>query len=264
MGNPIMKNAFPNWAENEGIFDMMPGAPWAEVTTAEILNTEYFGNHSGLKYCSPLVKHFIGTDGTLSSASRGKLASIVQHKFESNWTHLWETIIAEYNPIHNYDMTETKGGDITTTASGTDNTTKTVNSTDTMQHNTTDTTTHGRTDTVTEYGYGFNSTNQSQNIRDKSSSNESGTTGLSHTGTDTDTVNSNDLTSNAKSSTSQEIENYTLTRSGNIGVTTTQQMLQSERDLWMWNFFEQVFNDVDSVLCLMIYNLREKEVCSCL
>ena len=45
-----------------------------------------------------------------------------------------------------------------------------------------------------------------------------------------------------------------LTRSGNIGVTTTQQMLQSERDLWLWNYFRDVvFPDLDSVLVLGIY-----------
>ena len=45
-----------------------------------------------------------------------------------------------------------------------------------------------------------------------------------------------------------------LERSGNIGVTTSQQMLQSERELWIWNFFRDVvFPDLDSVLVLGIY-----------
>lgn len=45
-----------------------------------------------------------------------------------------------------------------------------------------------------------------------------------------------------------------LTRSGNIGVTTSQQMLQSERELWIWNFFRDVvFPDLDSLLVLGIY-----------
>lgn len=30
-------------------------------------------------------------------------------------------------------------------------------------------------------------------------------------------------------------------------------MVQSERDLWMWSFFEQVFVDVDKILTLQIY-----------
>lgn len=47
----------------------------------------------------------------------------------------------------------------------------------------------------------------------------------------------------------------THTRSGNIGVTTSQQMQQSSIDLWNgWNLFEQIFTDVDKVLTLPIYN----------
>ena len=44
-----------------------------------------------------------------------------------------------------------------------------------------------------------------------------------------------------------------LTRHGNIGVTTTQQMLTSEIELRQWNYFNGVFNDIDTLLTLSIY-----------
>ena len=44
-----------------------------------------------------------------------------------------------------------------------------------------------------------------------------------------------------------------LTRSGNIGVTTSQQMLQSEIELRKWLYYQSVFNDIDSILTLSIY-----------
>lgn len=44
-----------------------------------------------------------------------------------------------------------------------------------------------------------------------------------------------------------------LHRSGNIGVTTSQQMLESEIKLREWNFYNQLMKDVDSVLCLQLY-----------
>lgn len=45
-----------------------------------------------------------------------------------------------------------------------------------------------------------------------------------------------------------------LTRHGNIGVTTSQQMLQSEIDLRTnFQFMNQIMNDVDSILCLLVY-----------
>ena len=45
----------------------------------------------------------------------------------------------------------------------------------------------------------------------------------------------------------------TTDTTGNIGVTTSQQMLESEIALWKWNFLESIFNNLDSVLTLAIY-----------
>lgn len=44
-----------------------------------------------------------------------------------------------------------------------------------------------------------------------------------------------------------------LTRIGNIGTNTFQNLLQQERNIWMYDFFERVFKDVDSVLTIPIY-----------
>lgn len=51
-------------------------------------------------------------------------------------------------------------------------------------------------------------------------------------------------------------EHYThkAGRSGNIGVTTTQQLIQAERELWFWNFCEHVFNDIASTISIPLYN----------
>lgn len=54
--------------------------------------------------------------------------------------------------------------------------------------------------------------------------------------------------------TNTETGTRDLTRHGNIGVTTSQQMLLSEIDLRSkYHFIEQIFNDVDSILCLLVY-----------
>ena len=59
----------------------------------------------------------------------------------------------------------------------------------------------------------------------------------------------------ADSGTDTSTRNYQLTRSGNIGVTTSQQMIESERELWQaWNFFRGiVYPDIDRVLTIEIY-----------
>ena len=48
--------------------------------------------------------------------------------------------------------------------------------------------------------------------------------------------------------------NSTLTRSGNIGVTTSQQMIEQEINLWKWNFFRDVvFPDIAKALTISLY-----------
>ena len=54
--------------------------------------------------------------------------------------------------------------------------------------------------------------------------------------------------------TRSSIVTRTLTRKGNIGVTTSQQMIQSQRDLLLWDYFYKVvFPDLDNFLTLQIY-----------
>lgn len=49
------------------------------------------------------------------------------------------------------------------------------------------------------------------------------------------------------------VSDVTLERSGNIGVTTSQQMLLSELELRSYDFFENMFSDIDKYLCLKIF-----------
>lgn len=82
---------------------------------------------------------------------------------------------------------------------------------------------------------------------------DTGTQRQTDTGTQTDTETGTQAFADGGSDT--QTRNYTLTRSGNIGVTTSQQMIEAERELWrMWNFFRGiVYPDVDRVLTIEIY-----------
>lgn len=44
-----------------------------------------------------------------------------------------------------------------------------------------------------------------------------------------------------------------FTRAGNIGVMSTQDLIEQQRRVWMWNYFEVVFSDIDKTLALKIY-----------
>lgn len=233
----ILNEAFPNWKAGKGIFDLIDNPPWAGEMESTLLDLQYFGNHSGAKIISPLVNALL-TSGVVSEADRQILANVISFKFKHNWARLWLTNDVDYNPIHNYDITE----DITRATTGE----ITDSGEETTTPNTTTTVNHGRSDQSTEYIYGLNSQPSDNNPSNKEVSQEGGTTGTTRTGTEK--VESN--------STRGETENETVNtkRSGNIGVTTSQKMVNEERELWLWNYFEQIFSDVDTVLAIPVYD----------
>ena len=113
--------------------------------------------------------------------------------------------------------------------SATTSTTNTETFTTTRSDTRTDNLTNTRTDNLTD--------TRTDNLTDTRTDNL----------TDTRTDNLTDA------GTGTEDITRTLTRSGNIGVTTSQQMIQSSIELWQWNFFDTVFRDIDSILTIQTY-----------
>lgn len=212
-----INDVIPEWLTG-GIFSALDSfdVPWKDLEIASELDLQYHGNYSGQKIISPLVKTLL-VDGELTSGNMELLGATIFTMFGDNWAKQWETLIVEYNPIENYRMVENMTDDIKTTDYG-----RTSTRTDNLTNNT-DNSTHA-----------FNSL--SAVPTNEIESRNTGTQGITDGGRDTET------------------RNYELTRSGNIGVTTSQQMIESERKLRMWNFFDMVvFPDVDRVLTIKIY-----------
>lgn len=161
---------------------------WLGEDESEMIDSEYYYNHSNEKWISPLFEKLY----TLNSATAlSGLASIIINKFSDKWNRLYDAFITTtYNPIENYSMTEEANAN-------------------------TDMNTSNKV-------YGFNSPTA--------------------------------IPSSDQNMSGSKLTNTTeLTRSGNIGVTTSQQMLESEIKLRKWNFIDEIMRDVDSVLCLNIY-----------
>lgn len=265
--------------------------PWSD--DYEEYSLEYVGNRSGVKNVSPLVDAMIKINTQqerenpeqLTRAQIIKLVRIVVSKFGDKWDRIYDAITAEYNPIHNYDMVEEETPDLTFTDgvsddySVTDAETHARNierveeatsdfeiqderkvGTDVIQNS--DSTTDGSV-------YGFNSPspvpategNGSQTTHTVASA-EDNTDTTTHTQTGgMRMTESGDAEDNVDTRTQTqtgyrertETGKRTLTRSGNIGVTTSQQMIESEIKLREWNFIEQVYKDIDSVLTLGVY-----------
>lgn len=99
--------------------------------------------------------------------------------------------------------------------------------------------------------------------RDLKADNTTQTTGKTDTTSDSNgSVNS---TGNTKVKTSETTKDNTKddneekeltkrTRKGNIGQNTFQELLRQEFELWKWNFYKQVFDDVDKIITLPLYD----------
>lgn len=233
---PILRDVFNGWNTGSGIFNYLSqiaDMPWKDVETVydEVLDIAYFGNHSGAKFCAPIVKLSIDAEtGYVTAAGRTTIAKILVSKYLNNWKHLWETNVAVYTPIHNYDMTESRY----------------LKTADSMSEkgnsNNEDVTEHGRTQTEMDYKYGLNTDTENPRPSDRIDSTEGG---------ETTTTSEN---TNQRNRVGAGEEEETTHRAGNIGVTTTQKLIEEERNLWLWNFFDQVFNDLDRELALMFHD----------
>lgn len=218
MSRKILTDVFPDWLTGSGIFEELQdfSVPWAGESINAYLDIAYFGMHSGSKPVSVLVENIM-TGDELSAAEITLIATTCVALYNVNWTKQWATLSAQYDPIQNYSMTETMTDDETV-----------------IDYGKTNTRTDDLTNTTANDIFGFNSTTAV----------DTGGSEVTQGGTVTDVQTGSDT----------HTRNYTLEREGNIGVTTSQQMLQSERDLWMWNYFNDVvFPDLDKVLALSVY-----------
>lgn len=230
-----------------GIFTALNSfsVPWKNVVDPELIDLQYYGNVSGEKIISPLVYKQLNNEGKLTDAKQSLIASMIFSMFGTNWAKEWETLSMQYDPIANYDMTETMTDDETVTEYG-----KTNTRTNNLVHAKTGTETDAPSVSVAtnDTVHGFNSSDPVPT--DGRSQSTSGSDITTYNIYDTDTGTSSDAGSGSDTST----RNYELTRKGNIGVTSSQQLLQSERDLWVWNYFlDVVFPDVDKILTIPIY-----------
>lgn len=100
---------------------------------------------------------------------------------------------------------------------------------------------------------------QTQNIDDTvTTESETTTTNNltdSKTSSNTETLNTklSGLTNDFVDEDLKETFTRSFTRKGNIGVTTSQQMANSSIEFWMWNFFNNVMEDIDRLLTLSVY-----------
>lgn len=228
-------------------WNILPSAIRNNPATLTYIDECYF-TRSNEKYISNYIVNLLKSSiiGT-SSAILTRVANVIKARYESKWKHLFDINGLTYAPIDNYDMREVLSND---------NRTITYNNSETRSFNgretnitRNETRTPNLTSTENADVYGFNSSNAVPSGKRTQTQTGTETTGDSEkqaeTGSEIINHGGND----------QHTHSYTLTRSGNIGVTTSQQMIESEIALWkMWDVFEQsIYPDIDKIMCLKCY-----------
>ena len=143
---------------------------------------------------------------------------------------------SSYQPAEKLTVTDNAHTEALT---GTNTTTHT--GTDTTTHTGTDTTTHTGTDTTTETG--------------KDTTTETGTDTTTHTGTDTTTETGTDTTTETGTDTTIHIgtEKWDRHVFGNIGVTTSQMMLEDQLRVVEWNLIDHMSDVFIREFCIPVY-----------
>ncbi len=189
------------------------------------LQVDYFGGYSNEKYVSPLLKKMY--DRTRDAVNpfdvlNTMIANLLYNRFATKWKKIYDALTTEYNPLENYSMLEERTPDLTT---------------EETENVKTEVTTERETNASSKYK-GFNASDPVT---------------ITTTDGSEDVTTSGESAKNETSKTTEQTGTETLERSGNIGVTTSQQMLESEFKVRQYDFYKMIYNDIDSILCLSIY-----------
>ena len=97
-----------DWINGKGIMSVLTNnfdVPWADSIDGQTLDDDYYGNRSGNKIIAPLVQKFVNEDG-ITDDKMLRLARVIYAKYGNNWQRSYDALMEEYNPIWNVDGTE--------------------------------------------------------------------------------------------------------------------------------------------------------------
>lgn len=156
--------------------------------------------------------------------------TIWSNKYQINWKKLYDTTVLEYNPIENYDRME----DWTDIDVENESNFRSNDINNTVGNNITE------SGSITEQNTAFN-----DGLRDHSKNITANNTTNNGTGYTQE---------NGHGSSKKDLKHTKTGRAhGNIGVTTSQQMIQSERDLVVFNLYDIIAESFIENFCLMVY-----------
>lgn len=175
------------------------------------------------------------------------------------WGKIWErtftkwvdALSVDYNPLYNFDRneeyTDTKGREYNDKRSDIENNEASVSSS--SASNTVTGSSSGSTTEQKVSAYDSSSYENKEKEEAEASTQQTGS-GSSEASTES---TSNNIKGSDASGTSNEIIKHAAHLYGNIGVTTSQQMLRDELDIATWNLYEHISDIFIDEFCILVY-----------
>lgn len=208
-----------------------------------LLDIDYVYTHAYSKWCAFTLERLTEmtkttypsfTDSEVKALVLAPIALLLINRFSEIWKKKYVAITADYTPTNDYKENEK----VDYTSHGVDTpqtTTTSKTSTDTTQS--TSVTQNANTyafDSISETPTALNTGNQSVN--------STGAPDKNYTETTTGGTNTSDVNST-----------NTITREGKHGSTNYSVLIENELKLREYDFYQEMFKDIDSILTLSIY-----------
>lgn len=155
------------------------------------------------------------------------------------WNKLEETLHFDYNPIHNYDRTETHSDLETRDLAGTNDRTYSSRQ---NRDNTTNVT-QDEDSTLSKAAYDSGAMVDAEGTTDSRRSNQ----------VDDETVTRADTDNTDSTDTGTVKHDFEMRAFGNIGVTTTQQMIEQEREIRKFSIYDYIISEFKNRFCILVY-----------
>ena len=178
------------------------------------------------------------------------------------WNKLYETLTLEYNPLDNYDRTETRTTSSSATGNSTDSGADTTASTDSGSDSVVSTDSGSDTTnndvTSTNKVAGFNTSTPANLATREATTTDNDTTttyGKSNTTTDNYGKRNNTTVNYGRSNTNSfsKTDTETIRARGNIGVTSSMQLLDAQRKTVLFNLYDAIRDDFKKRFCILVY-----------
>lgn len=247
---PRTYGIFYAMSQNEKFSELFSSLGYSEPNDYHSMDIEYIYNHSGLKTVSTLLEQFlkgyiIDDNGDYVIMNDGKKVTweyvinlvdqdiinfILSQKFYNKWLELIKTLQTQFDALLPYSMTYERDTDDTLSSTNKNDSSYTNNGSST-----------DNSDSSGENNnsiYGFNSVSSVPTDENSNKRN------IKRDITNTD----NGVGSNSTEYSRTNNLHSVITRKGNIGNKSSQELIEEQRKMLQWQLYDVIFNDLDSVL----------------